>query len=325
MRIVQVNDIASVASELGTALERRGHEVVLLHPRLYGASLPPLLKLAVAPARFVDWVRLAARIRRGRFDAVHIHYAYLGVVGMMARVPYVLHCHGDDVRDLSRRPWAPAIRMAMRNARHVYYSTPDLRAQVVAVRPDAEFLPNPVNLETFHPDALPQAAPDLLVVCALAENKGAGKILDACRILAARRPGVRISAISGGTLTAGFDALPDVTLHFRQPRDRLPGLMRRHRVLAGQVHLGAIGMAELEGMACGRPLVASFTFDEAYPEPPPIIRVKTADELADAVGRLLDDPALAEVVGRASRGWVERHHDARLAAERVEALHVGPN
>ena len=69
MRFVQVNDIASVASELAVALRRRGHEVDLLYPRLYGAGLSPLWKLAVIPARFADWLRLAWRLRRGDYDA----------------------------------------------------------------------------------------------------------------------------------------------------------------------------------------------------------------------------------------------------------------
>ena len=65
---------------MAAALRRRGHEVDLLYPRLYGAGLSPLWKLAVIPARFADWLRLAWRLRRGDYDAVHIHYAYLGIV-----------------------------------------------------------------------------------------------------------------------------------------------------------------------------------------------------------------------------------------------------
>ena len=42
MRFVQVNDIASVASELAVALRKRGHHVDLLYPKLHGAGLPPL-------------------------------------------------------------------------------------------------------------------------------------------------------------------------------------------------------------------------------------------------------------------------------------------
>lgn len=321
MRFAQVNDVASVATELAAGLRARGHTVDILRPRLYGAKLPPLLKLAVAPLRLIDWLRLAARLRRGRYDAVHIHYAYLGLVGVLAGVPYVLHCHGDDVRDLARRPWRGLIRLALRRAAHVYYSTPDLAPWCTAIRPDAEFLPNPVDTATFRPQPLPADARDVFIICALAPNKGAEKILAAARQLSARRPHLRITAIAGGELTRQFEALPTIVLLLHQPRERLPGLMARHRVLIGQVHEGAIGMVELEGMACGRPVIASFRFADVYGVEAPVVHAETPEAIAAAVEQLLDDRALAEAVGAASRRWVEEHHDAARIAERVEGWH----
>lgn len=322
MRFVQVNDIASVASELAVALRKRGHEVDLLYPRLYGAGLPPLWKLAVVPARFADWVRLAWRLRKGQYDAVHIHYAYLGIVGLMAGVPYVLHCHGDDVRDVSRRIWAPVITLAIRRARHVYYSTPDLKEPLMAIRPDAEFLPNPIDIERFRPQPLPSDAEDVLIACALAENKGVENILDACRELETECPAVRITAVAGGSGTAAADMLPNVLLLMHQPREKLPQLMARHRVIIGQVHQGAVGMVELEALACGRPVVAYFTYDEAYPEPPPFVAAHTGAEIAAAITSLLDDAGDRERLGREGRAWVERNHNAAQMAERVEALAI---
>ncbi len=321
MRFAQVNDVASVASELAAGLRALGHEVTLFQPRLYGASLPPLLKLAVVPLRLLDWLRLAWQLRRGRYDAVHIHYAYLGLVGLLAGVPYVLHCHGDDVRDLARRPWRAFIRLAMRRAAHVYYSTPDLAPWCLAVRPDAEFLPNPVDLGTFRPAPLPPDARDVFVVCALADNKGGRKILAALEELSRRRPRLRVTAVAGGELTRRFEQLPTVVLLLRQPRERLPALMARHRVLIGQVHEGAIGMVELEGMACARPVIASFRFADVYGAEAPVVHAESPAQVVEAAERLLDDPVLAGAVGAASRRWVEEHHDAVRVARRVEAWH----
>jgi glycosyltransferase involved in cell wall biosynthesis len=320
MRFVQVNDIASVASELAVALRKRGHEVDLLYPKLHGANLPPLGKIAVSPLRALDWLRLAWRVRRGHYDAVHIHYGYLGIVGLLARVPYVLHCHGDDVRDASRRVWAPLIRLVIRRANHVYYSTPDLREPLQKIRPDVEFLPNPIDVETFRVEPLPEDADPLFVACALNENKGVGHLLEAFRILASNCPEVLIHALAGGSRTAEAEAMPNVLLLMHQPRQKLPGLLARHRVILGQVYQGAVGMVELEAMACGRPVVSWFTYQDAYPGPAPFVQAHLGSEIAAAVARLLDDPAECARIGAVGRAWVERNHSAAAMAERVEAL-----
>jgi glycosyltransferase involved in cell wall biosynthesis len=323
MRIAEVNDVAWVATELSAALRELGHESELLHPRLFGASLPPWLKPAVGPVRFADWLRLARQLRAGHYDGVHIHYAYLGVVGILARVPYVLHCHGDDVRDLRRPLRKPIIRQALLRAEHVFYSTPDLAPLVTAIRADAEFLPNPVDTALFQPAELDADASDMLVACSLSANKGVANILESVRMLVAERPAIRITAIAQGEAVSAFDAIPNVTLVSHQLRWKLPALIARHRVVVGQAHKGAIGMVELEAMSCGRPLVARFELSSVYSEPPPIVNARTGAEIAAAVGGLLDDPAHAQDVGAHSREWILRRHDRRLVAARVVEVFAG--
>lgn len=324
MRFVQVNDIASVASELAAALRKRGHEVDLLYPRLYGANLQPPAKLAMAPLRFIDWLRLAWKLRRGHYDAVHIHYGYLGIVGLLAGVPYILHCHGDDVRDVSRRIWAPVIKLAIRRASHVYYSTPDLRDELAAIRPDCEFMPNPIDTTTFAANPLPGDPDDVMVACALSDNKGVANLLESFRILSGACPGLMIHALAGGTASDEADGMPNVLLLMHQPRAKLPALLARHRIIIGQVHQGAVGMVELEALACGRPVVSWFTYQEFYPEPAPFVQAHTGPEIAAAVQRLLDNPAECDRIGKASRAWVERYHNADAIAARLEARAVGP-
>jgi glycosyltransferase involved in cell wall biosynthesis len=319
MRFVQVNDIASVASELAVALRKRGHHVDLLYPKLHGAGLPPLWKLAVAPLRSIDWLRLAWKVRTGHYDAIHIHYAYLGIVGLIAGVPYVLHCHGDDVRDVDRRIWAPVIRLAIRRARHVYYSTPDLREPLLRMRRDVEFLPNPIDVEQFQPQPLPEDAADVLVACALSENKGVAKILAACEELSHSDANVRVTAVAGGSATSEAEQLTNILLLMHQPREKLAALMARHRVIVGQVHQGAVGMVELEALACGRPVVSWFTYGDAYPEAPPFVNAFTGPEIAAAVRNLLAEPGEASRIGKAGRAWVVANHNADSIAERIEA------
>ena len=319
MRIAQVNDIASVASEITAGLRERGHEVDFLQPPLRGGGLDDRWKPFIAPLRAVEIAALAARLRRGRYDLAQIHYAYLGVLGRLAQVPYILHVHGDDVRSIG--PLRKAItKPALSGAAHVFYATPELARPVHRYRLDAEFLPNPVDTRLFSPAPDPAGGDDVYIACWIEENKGAAHLLEACRVLLAERPAVRITALARGPYIADFAELPNVLLIEPGPRRKLPALIARHKVVVGQVRHGAVGMAEIEAMACGRPLVARFRYGRAYPEPPPIVNAGDGRAIAAAVLQLLDAPAERLALGEETRSWVESHHAREVAVARVEAV-----
>ena len=319
MRIVEVNDVASVASEIGAGLRARGHAVTLLQPRLVGSDLPLWLKPAVSPARALEWAQLIRAIRRGGYDVAHIHYAYLGMVGVLGRFPYILHCHGTDLRETTALT-RPFIARALARAEHVFYSTPDLAAYVAPVRRDGEFLPNPIDTELFRPLSPARDHRGVYICCALTEVKGAGRLLEACRILARERPEIRVTTPAQGPYVGVFGELPNVTLLHRQPRARLPTIISRHGVVAGWARFGIAGMAELEALACGRPVVSWFNQLDAYPERPPFVRAVDGRDIATAIMRLVDDADARERLGRAGRAWVERCHSLGRAAARVHEV-----
>ena len=68
--------------------------------------------------------------------------------------------------------------------------------RVLPLRPDAEFLPNPVDTALFAPKTAPSAHQSAWVACALTEVKGAGRILRACRLLAETQQD-RLAAAAG--------------------------------------------------------------------------------------------------------------------------------
>jgi glycosyltransferase involved in cell wall biosynthesis len=308
-----------VASEIGAGLRARGHEVTLFHPRLVGANLHPQVKPVTAPIRALDWLDLIRRIRQGNFDLVHIHYAYLGNVGALGGFPYILHCHGTDLRG-GTLVTRPLIRNALREARHVFYSTPDLGAYIAPVRSDGEFLPNPIDTNQFRCITPASRRPTAFICCALTDVKGAGRLLNACKRLAADRPDIRITAIGGGDYTQAFQALPNVTIIARQPRWKLPALFNQHGIVIGQVKLGSAGMAELEAMACGRPVVTWFNELHAYADVPPYVTAVDGFDIASAVANLVDQPELRDELGQRGRAWVAEHHSLAEVVTRVEEV-----
>ena len=319
MRIAEINDIASVASDLATGMRRRGHDVIVIRPRLVGGGLHWAVKPVVSPVRAVEWAQIIRDIHRGGFDAVHIHYAYLGMLGVLGKFPYVLHCHGSDVREIT--PFTrPLVATTLKHAAHVFYATPDLADFVLARRPDAEFLPNPVDSERFHPITPARDCADVFIACSLNDIKGARRILQACRRMAEVRPEILITAYAGGEYTEAFRKLPNVRLIPHQTRENLPEIIGRHGVVIGQVLLGVVGMAELEALACARPVVCWYSFNEAYDERPPFVRAVDGFDIAKSVMRLVDDAEARQAVGEAGRTWVEHHHKVDATAERVEKV-----
>ncbi len=317
MRIAEINDIASVASDLAKGLRDRGHDVTVIRPRLFGGGLPWMVKPVVGPVRGVEWAQIIRKVREGNFDIVHIHYAYLGMMGVLGKFPYMLHCHGSDVREIT--PFTrPMIQRALRNAEKVYYATPDLAAYVLARRPDAEFLPNPVDAELFRPIEPAGGRDSVFICCSLSDIKGAPRILDACRRLASMRPDIRITAFAGGDYAEDLGALPNVTLIPHQPRNHLPEIISQHGVVIGQVLLGVVGMAELESMACARPVVSWFSHRGAYEEFPPFVLAVDGFDIATAVIRLVDDASERTHIGGASRAWVSKYHNVDAVSARVE-------
>lgn len=321
MRIAEINDIASVASDLAAGLRLRGHDVTLIRPRLIGGSLHWAVKPVVGPVRAVEWAQIIRTIHTGNFDAVHIHYAYLGMLGVIGKFPYILHCHGSDVREIN--PFTrPMVETSLKHAAHVFYATPDLAPFVTERRPDAEFLPNPVDAEQFRPLSPARESRDVLIACALNDIKGARRILNACRRLASSHPKIRITAYAGGDYTEDFHALPNVRLIRHQPRENLPEIIGRHGVVIGQVFLGVVGMAELEAMACARPVVCWYTFDSAYDERPPFVRAVDGFDIAHSVVRLVEDGDARQALGDEGRAWILRNHGVDATAARVEAAAI---
>jgi len=109
VRVVHVNDIASVGSELVDGLRELGVDASLVDPARPGARIRYPLKMAALPFRALALAGTALRLRRRPAELLHVHYARLGFLGALSGRPYVLHCHGTDIRGVTpRSAWGAA-------------------------------------------------------------------------------------------------------------------------------------------------------------------------------------------------------------------------
>jgi glycosyltransferase involved in cell wall biosynthesis len=305
LRIVQVNDVAHVASALARGLRSAGQEARFIELAKYGARWPFPWKLAALPPRLAAMTLLALRLRLEAPDVIHIHYASQAILGLLTGLPYVVHCHGTDVRStVPQSRWGRAIAPGLLHAAGVLYSTPDLAPWVRGFRPDARFLPSPVDTDMFHPGG-EGAMAEVLISTRLDPVKGPDVIIETVRQIRAIRPATTFTLVDHGSAIAELRAaiggaariVPPV------PHDRMPELLRGHQVFLGQFGLGTVGQAEFEALACGLPVVANLSDPHAVEVRPPIVSSSNATEAASAVAELLDDPDRRSELSVASRMW----------------------
>lgn len=304
--------------------------------------------LALAPLMFffgtVATLRLACRQRP---DIVHAHWllpnGFLGAVASrLLHIPLVISMPGSDVMVSGLNPvFRRMARFAFRQASAVTTNSDDLRqaaAQLGAGVDNVRLIIYGVDPQAIAPDASQRAplrallglsndAPVILAVGRLVAKKGFDVLL---RAAPAIDPQAQIVIVGDGDQRAELEALA-AALGVAQ-RVRFTGNVPRHELTAyynmadifamPSVRLPADGLnvAVVEAMSCGLPVVASDVGGN------PLV-VTDGDNgllvgegqdqaLAQAINRLLADPALRLAMGRRSRQRVlEEFSWDRLAAE----------
>ncbi len=325
MRILQVQDINQVANLYSRALVERGHIASIYQPNVAGGNSPLAFKLAMMPGRVFSLRQIIGRLDAGHFDLAHIHWASYGVLGVMGQIPFVLQCHGTDVRNRLKTPFFRALLAPVfRRAGAVLCITPDLLAVTRALRPDALYFPAPVDVERFRPAATPAARPwTIFLFARLDPEKRVDLAVEGISAFVQRCPGVRVQVVAWGQLSQEyqrrygqqFDFLP------RVPPEAVPGLLAQADVVVGQLGAGVLGLSELQGMSSGKPVITRCQYEGEYPTPPPIWQAATAAEVTAQLERLYHSPAEAAASGQKAREWVIAHHRREVLAARLEALY----
>jgi glycosyltransferase involved in cell wall biosynthesis len=213
------------------------------------------------------------------FELIHAHTCYLDgsaalALGRRFDVPYFLTEHTGPFRSLMDN-WLvrrQSLR-ALRHAARVWCVSSSLAAEVQGYLPPADrahirTLHNGVDTELFHPPdrwAPDPAAPRLLGVLALEENKAPLLLLQAFRRLRHAVPGATLGLIGDGPLemeVRGFirdQGLENcVTLWGQVSRSEVARLMREWcDFLVLSSNSETFGVVLIEALASGKPVVAT--------------------------------------------------------------------
>lgn len=309
------------------ALRQRGVEVVVAGPSGYrGRSVLRHLRIA--------WRALTAR---GHFDGVEAHGVYLaGVFALPAarlrRIPLLAYAHGGDVADYGQRNRVSRALTGwvVRGAAAIVANSENTAGQVERFGATARVVSPGVDMETFRPvrDEAERTAIRArlgiseglvaLYLGTLSERKGAD-IFAAALDLASSSGWSGVMIGDGPLADAVSTGHPSVRRLPPSSQAEVADWMRAADVVVVPSRREPLGLAAVEALACGTPVVASAVggLKEVVRDAETGLLVAPEDPgaLARALVRLKDD-ALRARLAAAAPASIARH-DIRAAASQM--------
>jgi phosphatidyl-myo-inositol dimannoside synthase len=222
-------------------------------------------------------------------------------------------------------PYRTALRRALEHA-DLFLCMVDAAAdhlRVLGVDEDRIRVVKPgADLALFRPAPEPVAEPVVAFVSPLARNKGVDRVLDAMALVRDEIPEARLTVSGRGPLDTMVRQQWCEHMGFGGP-DHVASVLRRAAVFVTAPRSTwkwseQFGLAYLEAMACGLPIVTTVCGTNQEIVVPPNERVvDDAEALAEALLGFLRDPARRAAVGAANRRYVERHHELTTQCARL--------
>lgn len=313
MRVTHVNDVAHVGGTLVEAARNSGLSWEMWRlPEVRGRNIAQKSRIRLADiGRF-------ARVGH-RSDVLHIHYGLFGYYARAARRPYVLHLHGSDVRVNLRQPGTRAlVTQSISRAARVVYSTPDLRDDILRIRPDAEWLPAPVAEPS---GKRPKREANLVVFGSRWEPfKGSEQLVAAATALRTALPEARLVGLDWG-VDAGLARSAGVELLKPLSHNGFRTLLGAASVLVGQIDSGSLGVTEIEALLAETPVVARFDLQNDYGDSPPIWFAQSSVQIVEAVTRVLRSPNSRPARVTQGHLWAATHHSPDRIVRRLEKMY----
>ncbi len=308
MRVLHLNNPAQVASNLVRAQRSLGLEssLVVTSTKGWHSNFDHNLS-------DIDTRQVQGKLSVGKklYDLVKecdiLHYhgqavseGYRDLVmwsGIMSK-PVILHHHGSEIRNKQYPKFASKL------VKHRYVSTPDLLEFV----PDAEWLPNPVNLDNLEYSETGTDGPlKILHAPTNRQVKNTAAVLDA------------ISQVEMDGLDIQFTLVENV-----QHSELIEQVSKNDLVIDWlNPEFGIYGVFSIESMAQGRTVICTLT-DSLYGKYDlPIISIQPGD-LVSKITEIYNDRQILADRGKSGHDFVQKYHNpmesAKTVIERYKAV-----
>jgi colanic acid/amylovoran biosynthesis glycosyltransferase len=294
-------------------------------------------------------------LRRQGARLIHAHFGHVGATLLEVRnrvgLPMVTSFYGSDATQLARDPvWRERYRRLFTEAQAFLAEGTAMREALLALGcPSDKIIIHRLGVPL---DALPFVVrrPDssgivkVLIAGTFREKKGIPYALRAVEIVHRRYPRLQVTLMGDSAGKPGDEdekreilALIDrsscaVNWIGFQPYPVFQDLLLRHHIFLSPSVTARDGDGEggapvsiLEAEATGMPVVASSHADipevVVDGESALLSPERDVDGLAKHLERLVTEPPMWESMGRHGRAHIERHHDARVQAARLEDIY----
>jgi glycosyltransferase involved in cell wall biosynthesis len=275
---------------------------------------------------------IALRILLSSGDVYHVHYGLQDhfLTKVLKRRPTICHLHGSDLRNTINGPYGWIVRTNLRTANKVIVAVPDIYRRAKSYRADAEYFPNPVNLDTFKPAPFMNSRKELRVffASALSFAKGAQYFIDRFAGYQRENPGSVLELIRYGK-----DQLQIIgqlrkqgikyKLYEPVPHDEMPQLYHNSDIVVTDFKLGYLHLTSLEAMACNRP-VLQYIDEKLYSfiraPLPPVMRISKVENVDDSLCRLADQ-SVREKQCAEQLAYVRKYHDPNKIGKRMADIY----
>lgn len=294
----------------------------------------------------VSLLRIAVYLRRERIDLVHTHCSIPGFIGRLAArlagVPVVIHTvHGFHFHDRSpelKTRFFVAIERFAGLFTHMLLSQNrydlGLASRYGIAPPERlRYIGNGIQLDRFARSNSDRSARGPLTITCIARLepvKNHQMLFEGARLLKERGHNFRINLVGGGELRPTYETLCATMgiadrIRFLGYRDDIPQLLAQSDISVLTSVKEGIPRALLESMATGIPVVATRVNGnrEVVREGETGFMVELDDNvaLADALERLIEDPALRTKFGQRGQEVARSEYDETSIVESLMGIY----